>query len=485
MYQNGPGQPPVPSISRVLLDLPRGLWKWYRSLGRGSQVALIGVVLFAFAMHGCGGGERADRAGVTANPMGTPAGATPTPDVTAPSLQTGNVPVDLDRETKESAAEAYSFWLDELGDVDVDGDSVSDTADDLDRLANSYGGNGDETQLVPAIPGKGSRVRSDLGTAARNLKAGQKALDKGQYGKAEKEFARATRALDDLRGSVRKDLVAVERINAFRLTRDGAIPADALADSATVISWIDGDTVDTDQGRVRVLGINTPEMREQCQPAQAAKEAAAQLAPPGQRVKLVNPESVQDTDKYGRLLRYVDVAPTGVNSSPTSVDVGYSLLLSSLAEPRYDSQDGYQWHPREAAYRSTKAKPEAGATCPAPTEKSAFVLASTLAAKKGDDEYWRHNIVNEVIAHPYRSAAAGLGKVITSVRKDDEKAERAEKAAAERADRALRAELARQRESTSSGDSDSSSSSSSSGDGYPGYTGPRCYAAGGGSWKPC
>lgn len=440
-------------------------------------------------MHGCGGGARTDSASVATDPLSSAPAAAPTPSSAVPpaAVRTGSVPLDQDRPTTESGAEEYAFWLDQLKDTAIDGEAVSDTVDDIKGLADSYGGAGDETQLVQTIPGKGSRARDGLRTAAKELKSGEKSLQKGDYSKAQNAFDRASRALDDMRGSVRKDLVAIERVNALRLTQDGAVSGDASSDFATVVSWVDGDTVDTDRGRVRVLGINAPEMHEQCQPAQAAKDAASQLAPAGQRVELVNPESVRDTDKYGRLLRYVDVVGGGASASSGTVDVGYSLLLSSLAEPRYDSQDGYQWHPREAAYRATGAKPAAGVACPVAADKTAFVLASTLAATKGEDEYWRHKLIDEVIGHSYRSASKTLKKYVKAVRKDDEKAERGEKAAKERARRARSEELARERESSGSSSSsdDSSDSSSGGGDDYPGYTGPRCYAPGGGSWKPC
>ena len=44
---------------------------------------------------------------------------------------------------------------------------------------------------------------------------------------------------------------------------------------------------------------------------------------------------------YGRLLRYVDVGST---------DAGLRLIRSGLATARYDSRDGYGFHPREPRY---------------------------------------------------------------------------------------------------------------------------------------
>ncbi|MGI8872934.1 MAG: thermonuclease family protein, partial [Egibacteraceae bacterium] len=51
--------------------------------------------------------------------------------------------------------------------------------------------------------------------------------------------------------------------------------------------------------------------------------------------------SDEDTDRYGRLLCYVDVGAT---------DAGLELLRAGLAEARYDSRDGDGRHPREADY---------------------------------------------------------------------------------------------------------------------------------------
>ena len=132
------------------------------------------------------------------------------------------------------------------------------------------------------------------------------------------------------------------------------------------------------------------------------------------------------------------------------------------------------------------------------------MLASTLAATKGEDEYGRHQILVTLIPHPYASAARNLPKYVSSVKRHNDKAERAKQArreraaaARERAAQARRAAAAqRQSNSGSAGGGSSSSSSSkpkssggsssaSGGGSYPGYTGPRCYAPGGKTWKPC
>lgn len=105
----------------------------------------------------------------------------------------------------------------------------------------------------------------------------------------------------------------------------------------TVTHVVDGDTLDLGNGeRVRLVGIDTPEEGE-CG-YEPASGALADLVL-GRRVSLA--ASDEDRDGYGRLLRYVDVGRT---------DAGLTLIRRGLAIARYDSRDGYGFHPREPRY---------------------------------------------------------------------------------------------------------------------------------------
>ncbi len=106
-----------------------------------------------------------------------------------------------------------------------------------------------------------------------------------------------------------------------------------------ITRWVDGDTVDTTAGRVRLLGIDTPE-HGRCGFDEATAQAEA-LAPVGSAARLLRVPDDDDTDRYGRLLRYVWVGST---------DVGLTLIESGVAIARYDSRDGYGPHPAEATY---------------------------------------------------------------------------------------------------------------------------------------
>ncbi len=84
-------------------------------------------------------------------------------------------------------------------------------------------------------------------------------------------------------------------------------------ETAAVVQIIDGDTIDVrmngDVYRVRYIGVNTPERDEPCySDATAANRSLVQ----GQTVTLVR--DVSETDRYGRLLRYVYVGNLFVNA---------------------------------------------------------------------------------------------------------------------------------------------------------------------------
>src|SRR5690606_14101390 len=78
--------------------------------------------------------------------------------------------------------------------------------------------------------------------------------------------------------------------------------------------------------------------RGECGYSEAASELARMVG--GKEVRLV-PGARDDRDRYGRLLRYVEV---------DGVDVNLEMIRRGFAIARYDSRDGYGRHPREGAY---------------------------------------------------------------------------------------------------------------------------------------
>jgi micrococcal nuclease len=88
----------------------------------------------------------------------------------------------------------------------------------------------------------------------------------------------------------------------------------------------DSDTIRTNRGPVRLLGVDGPEVffRPEC----GGKEASAftkRILPIGARVRLYRDDAQPNTDRYGRLLRYLHVTRSGTN------DVSLALVKAGWA----------------------------------------------------------------------------------------------------------------------------------------------------------
>ena len=112
-----------------------------------------------------------------------------------------------------------------------------------------------------------------------------------------------------------------------------------------VLDVLDGDTfIATDLagepvGRVRLVGVDAPELAEgQCW-SQDAATALAQLAKAGTRVELTIDPGQGERDRYGRLLGYVRTIDAA------RLDVGLQLLEHGHARP-------WGQHPRRELYEA-------------------------------------------------------------------------------------------------------------------------------------
>ena len=84
-------------------------------------------------------------------------------------------------------------------------------------------------------------------------------------------------------------------------------------DTARVIQVIDGDTITIEGGyRVRYIGIDTPEIHPDLEAFGIAAWQANRKLVEGKNIHLE--KDVSETDKYGRLLRYVWIDDTLVNA---------------------------------------------------------------------------------------------------------------------------------------------------------------------------
>ncbi|WP_062516231.1 thermonuclease family protein [Demequina gelatinilytica] len=293
-----------------------------------------------------------------------PSSAAPSATAAQPDervFETG-VPAELTAEARTEMRE-WAEWLDSAEDLAIPTEYVEGGGDavvaQFEALAASY-------------PGSQANATA-LAAAADDLAPAYRALDRGApaEARAARWFEAAATDLDGLGARIVEDFERAERESGYRLSGQAFDTDAAWTNSATVERWLDADTVETSLGTVRLIGIDTPTLGEGCSTADDALAAVEQIAPAGTIVTLVNPQAVEDTDKYGRLLRYIDLAD--------GTDVGYSLLLNGVAEARFDSRDGFVWHPREKAYRDGAVQ-VADAGCAWVSE-----FASGFAPAEGED----------------------------------------------------------------------------------------------------
>ncbi len=127
-------------------------------------------------------------------------------------------------------------------------------------------------------------------------------------------------------------------------SRKSTKEASSASTPATFDYAIDGDTVETSAGRVRIIGIDTPE-RGKCGYDEATY-AIEDVLNFGDTVYLEAPRGQNDQDHFGRLLRYV-ITEDGTDVGRMQLDLGNAIA-------RYDSRDGYPSHPKEEEYHDAQ-----------------------------------------------------------------------------------------------------------------------------------
>lgn len=120
--------------------------------------------------------------------------------------------------------------------------------------------------------------------------------------------------------------------------------SETVPESVAFVAVVDGDTIQTTVGAVRLIGIDTPETAE-CGYEEASATIGNVLSA-GDEVTLQLPEGQSDRDQHDRLIRYV------ITSDGS--DLGLVQLQAGNAIARFDSTDGYPAHPQEGAYHAAQ-----------------------------------------------------------------------------------------------------------------------------------
>lgn len=126
-------------------------------------------------------------------------------------------------------------------------------------------------------------------------------------------------------------------------------PADRIDEYASVSRVHDGDTIILQDGRkLRLIGINTPELPREDSPGQPyareARSALAALLETGDEIGLRFDE--QRADRYGRLLAHLYL-PGGANVQAHLLEQGYAMAIA--VPPDLWNQECYQHAEQRAA----------------------------------------------------------------------------------------------------------------------------------------
>jgi endonuclease YncB( thermonuclease family) len=118
-----------------------------------------------------------------------------------------------------------------------------------------------------------------------------------------------------------------------------------MVEKAIVIRAIDGDTLETDMGKVRLLGINTPEKNQPYY--REAKDLLAEYE--GKEIQLITTKEQDNKDKYDRFLRYAfydgkflnaEILGNGLANFYSYADDKYTQTLKNAEEDAKNKEIG-------------------------------------------------------------------------------------------------------------------------------------------------
>lgn len=116
---------------------------------------------------------------------------------------------------------------------------------------------------------------------------------------------------------------------------------------AIVTRVIDGDTITArdatgkNLGRIRILGLDAPELdSRECWATQA--HAAATSLLDGKRIRLTSDPKNDDRDTYGRLLRYVDLDHDGQTGDATAHLIKHGHATNTARPRTHTRADDYR-----------------------------------------------------------------------------------------------------------------------------------------------
>ncbi|MFC6153070.1 thermonuclease family protein [Nocardioides yefusunii] len=125
-------------------------------------------------------------------------------------------------------------------------------------------------------------------------------------------------------------LALASSLLAVPMSQTSAQAAPTVRHTGKVVKIVDGDTIDVRLSsgkvkRIRILGVDTPEVhgRTECY-GKKASAATKRLIPVGTKVRLTSDSTQDRTDQYGRWLRHVHRSKDNTDVSRWLLKKGYA-----------------------------------------------------------------------------------------------------------------------------------------------------------------
>jgi micrococcal nuclease len=130
------------------------------------------------------------------------------------------------------------------------------------------------------------------------------------------------------------------QITPTKIASNSAQPAKENLSKVKVLRVIDGDTIELENGqKVRYIGIDTPETVDSRRDPQCfGKEASLQNKQLVESKEIYLEKDVSETDKYGRLLRYIYLEENDISVNEQLVKEGYAVASSYPPDVKYQEK---------------------------------------------------------------------------------------------------------------------------------------------------
>lgn len=178
---------------------------------------------------------------------------------------------------------------------------------------------------------------------------------------------------------------------------------------ATIRRIVDGDTYETSSGhKVRMIGVNTPEVFGEAQYYSREASNFSKKRLENQTVYLLR--DVSDTDKYGRLLRYLFIQNDSVMFNETLLIEGYANTMTIPPDVMFSKKFVLLERQARENRKGLWRQPEKAQACANPEIKGNINSRNEKIYHMPGDRYYDKTIAEKMLCSETEAMSAGFRK---------------------------------------------------------------------------